>query len=122
MKYSKLALVIAGVALLGLSLPASAAQPDGKWVRPNGDVAQVSQRGGLLYCTIVKGKTPGFEMCNGMKKTGQDVWQGGDMKHPGMPGFMTFNGTVTVRADTLNIKGCAVGQTMCDSENWKRMN
>ena len=122
MKNLKLAFVIAGVALMGLSLPASAAQPAGKWVRPNGDITQVSQHDGLLYCKIIKGKTPGFEMCNGMKKAGQDVWQGGGMKHPGMPSFMTFNGTVTVQANTLNIKGCAVGQTMCDSENWKRVN
>lgn len=107
-------------ALIGLSQPAAAAEPTGTWVRPNGEVAQVSQRSGHIYCKIVTGKSPGFEMCHGMTKTGEDTWQGGAMKHPEMPAFMTFNGTVTVQAASLSIKGCAVGQMMCDAETWTR--
>lgn len=107
-------------ALIGMAQPAGAAEPNGTWVRPNGEVAQISQRGGHLYCKIVTGKSPGFEMCNGMAKTGEDTWQGSAMKHPEMPGFMTFNGTVTVQAASLSIKGCAIGQMMCDAETWKR--
>jgi uncharacterized protein (DUF2147 family) len=119
MRSANFAVAIAA-ALIGLSQPATAAEPTGTWVRPNDEVAQVSQRGGLLYCKIVTGKSPGFEMCHGMKKTGDDTWQGGGMKHPEMPGFMTFNGTVTLQAASLSIKGCAVGQMMCDAETWTR--
>ena len=108
------------VALIGLSHPAAAAEPSGTWVRPNDEVAQVSQHGGRLYCKIVTGKSPGFEMCHGMTKSGDDTWQGSAMKHPEMPGFMTFNGTVTVQAASLSIKGCAIGQMMCDAETWTR--
>jgi len=108
------------VALFGLTQAAGAVEATGTWVRPNGEVAQVSQKGGHLYCTIVKGKSPGFEMCNGMAKDGDNTWKGGHMKHPEMPGFMTFNGTVTLSAASLTIKGCAIGQSMCDAETWKR--
>ena len=34
---------------------------------------------------------------------------------------MTFNGTVTVSPAGLTIKGCAVGQSMCDLETWTRL-
>ena len=112
--------VAAAIGLFGLSQAAGAVEAGGTWVRPNGEVAQVSQKGGHLFCTIVKGKSPGFEMCNGMAKAGDNSWQGSNMKHPEMPGFMTFNGTVTVHAASLTIKGCAIGQSMCDAETWKR--
>jgi uncharacterized protein (DUF2147 family) len=107
-------------ALIALSYPANAAGPSGTWTRPNGETAQVSQKGDRLFCKIVSGKLPGFEMCHGMSKTGDGVWQGASMKHPEMPGFMTFNGTVTVEMSSLTIKGCAIGQVMCDAETWKR--
>jgi uncharacterized protein (DUF2147 family) len=108
------------VILSGLAQAAGAAEVTGTWVRPNGEIAQVSQKGGHLFCTIVKGKSPGFEMCHGMAKEGDNTWKGGNMKHPEMPGFMTFNGTVTLSAASLTIKGCAIGQSMCDAETWKR--
>ena len=108
------------VALFGLTQTAAAVEVNGTWVRPNGEIAQVSQNGSHLYCKIVKGKSPGFEMCNGMEKAGNNTWKGGNMKHPEMPGFMTFNGTVTLHAASLTIKGCAIGQSMCDAETWKR--
>jgi uncharacterized protein (DUF2147 family) len=108
------------VALIAMNYPAGAAEPNGLWTRPNGEAAQVSQKGGRLYCKIVKGNSPGFEMCNGMEKTGDGKWQGASMKHPEMPGFMTFNGTVTAESASLTIKGCAIGQVMCDAETWTR--
>ncbi len=46
-------------------------------------------------------------------------WTGKKMRHPSMT-IMSFNGTVTVSGNTLSIKGCAVGQSMCDSEKWSR--
>jgi uncharacterized protein (DUF2147 family) len=92
----------------------------GDYQRPNGDAARVSVNDGKLYCKITSGAQAGFEMCHGMEKTGPNVWQGAKMKHPTMPGMMTFNGTVTVTSSGLSIKGCAVGQSMCDAESWTR--
>lgn len=104
----------------GLSAPAFAGDPSGTYKRKNGDTVKVWIDNNLLYCKITEGKRPGFEMCHGMSKDG-DAWKGSAMKHPGMPGFMTFNGTVTSDAGTINIKGCAIGQSMCDSEVWTRV-
>ena len=75
----------------------------------------VVENDGLLYCTRV---SDGFEMCNGMKERASGSWGGRTMKHPDMPGFMTFNGTVEFAETQLKIKGCAVG--ICDSEVWAR--
>lgn len=99
---------------------ASAAGPAGQYTRKNGDLVQVSVVNGLLYCKIVKGSRPNFEMCHGMTHNGP-AWTGKKMKHPSMPGFMTFNGTVTHDAQTLKIKGCAMGNAMCDKEMWSRI-
>ena len=59
-------------------------------------------------------------MCHGMVQEGAD-WKGKAMKHPDMPGFMTFNGTVTITDTNLTIKGCAVGNSMCDTEVWTKI-
>ena len=113
-----LGLFVAAFAFMSIS-PAMA-NPNGQWKRPNGTIAQVSVKGGKLWCKIVKGKPAGFEMCHGMTKAGA-VWKGANMKHPSMPGFMTFNGTVRVSGNKLNIKGCAIGQSFCDAETWVRV-
>ncbi|MFC3117911.1 hypothetical protein ACFOHS_05095 [Jhaorihella thermophila] len=42
------------------------------------------------------------------------------MKHPDMPRWMSFNGTVTFSERGLRIKGCTLG--ICDSETWSRQN
>jgi len=122
MRASKLAMVAVafGLVLLAIADAALAVEAAGSYKRPNGDEAKVSVSGGKLYCKIIAGKQAGFEMCHGMEKTGADTWQGANMKHPSMPGVMTFNGTVTVSSAGLSIKGCAIGQSMCDSENWTR--
>ena len=98
---------------------ARAAEAAGDYKRPNGDDARVSVNGGRLYCKITSGKQAGFEMCHGMEKPA-NTWQGAKMKRPSMPGMMTFNGTVTMSGSGLSIKGCAVGQSMCDAESWTR--
>ena len=114
-------LVAASGIALTLAAPAAwAAEIVGDYTRPNGDKARVSVSDGKLYCKIVSGAQAGFEMCHGMEKTGAGTWQGANMKHPSMPGMMTFNGTVTATGAGLSIKGCAVGQSMCDAENWAR--
>ena len=89
----------------------------GDYKRPNGDAARVSVNGGKLYCKITSVAQAGFEMCHGMDKTGREILAGAQIKHPTMPGMMTFNGTVTVTSSGLSIKGCAVGQSMCDAES-----
>jgi uncharacterized protein (DUF2147 family) len=117
----KLYRVALGAALAGLvAAPATARDPSGHYKRPNGDKVQVWIAEGKLYCRIKEGKKPNFEMCHGMGPQGED-WFGKKMKHPGMPGFMTFNGTVTSDAKTLKIKGCAMGKAMCDSEVWDKI-
>ena len=98
--------------------------PEGMWLRDNGNQVKVEFRDGAMYCTIInRTKRNGkpkkdFEMCHGMTANG-DTWTGRKMKHPEMPGFMTFKGTVSMADDVLSIKGCAVG--VCDSESWTRM-
>ncbi len=106
-----------------MAAPAKAASPEGMWVRrKKGQDIRVEFRDGLMYCTIINRKKKSgkpkkdFEMCHGMKAEG-DAWKGKKMKHPEMPKFMTFKGTVTVEGDVLKIKGCA---GICDSEKWDR--
>lgn len=112
---------VAGVVLAAaIATPALARDPSGTYKRPNGDIVKVWVADKQLYCRITEGKKPNFEMCHGMAPQGED-WFGKKMKHPGMPGFMTFNGTVTSDAKTLKIKGCAMGKAMCDSETWTKI-
>ena len=115
MRISQLATAVSAFALLAIA-NTSAFAVGGNYLRKGSQVIKVSTKGGRLYC---KRKSDGFEMCHGMTKKGSK-WSGGNMKHPDMPGMMTFNGTVTFSGSGLNIKGCAIGQSMCDSENWKK--
>ena len=111
---------------LGLALaamvtsPAMARDPSGTYTRPNGDVVRVWITDNKLYCRIIEGNRPDFEMCHGMEAEGED-WTGGDMKHPGMPGFMTFNGTISSDETSIPIRGCAMGQSLCRSEHWDKV-
>lgn len=118
---NRLTMTALAAALLALAFNQAVAEPDGLWKRPNGEIAETYSCNAKLCCKISKGASPGFEMCNGMSKTDDNNWQGSSMKHPEMPGFMTFNGTVTLTGATLTIKGCAIGQSMCDSENWVKV-
>ena len=117
----RLWLIAIAATFIGLSNGQASADPEGVWQRPNGEIAQFYKCDGKLCCKIAKGATPGFEMCHGMAKTGKDMWQGSGMKHPEMPGFMTFNGTVALSGSSLSIKGCAIGQVFCDAETWTKI-
>lgn len=99
------------------SVPAFAG-PYGQWKRPNGTTAKVYNCGGKLCGKVVQ---TNFEMFHGMSKTGTTKWQGSKMKHPDMPGFMTFNGTVTLSGNKMTVKGCAIGSVFCDAETWVRL-
>lgn len=104
-------------AFLASAPPALAGSVDGQYSRPNGTTAKVWTCGGKLCARV---EDSGFDMfLSGIAPVGEGKWQG-DMKHPDMPGFMTFNGTVTVTAKGLKVQGCAVGQSMCDAESWSK--
>ena len=106
-------LVIAGL-LAGYGASSAIAGAAGTWKRPNGSTAKVWMCGGGLC-----GSSKGTRMFNGIKKVGKNRWKG-DMKHPEMPGFMTFNGTVSVRGKTMTVQGCMFGGSGCQSEVWKK--
>ncbi len=106
---------VAITTLAALAVTAGTAAAD-TYVRKGSQAINVAVKGGKLYCTRA---SDGFEMCNGMAKSGGG-YAGSGMKHPDMPGFMTFNGSVSMAASSLTIKGCAIGQSMCDSETWTK--
>ncbi|MBU2583469.1 MAG: DUF2147 domain-containing protein [Alphaproteobacteria bacterium] len=116
MKVRTLAFSMSMIAAAGLFASVSTANAQGTYLRKGDQPIKVAISGGKLYCTRI---SDGFEMCNGMSKSG-GKWTGGAMKHPDMPGFMTFNGTVIMSGSSLSIKGCAIGEAMCDSETWKK--
>lgn len=87
----------------------------GTYVRKGDQVITLHTEDGLLYCT--RG-SDGFEMCHGMAEQSDGTWKGKKMKHPDMPRFMTFNGTVTFGDGLVSLKGCAMGNSLCQSENW----
>lgn len=98
----------------GLLLVGQAALAD-VYLRKGDQEINVVDKNGKLYCTRI---SDGYEMCNGMAIASDGSYQGKTMKHPDMPRFMTFNGTVVIASNGLKIKGCAVG--MCDSEVWQK--
>ncbi len=96
---------------IGLSGAASAEI----YLREGDQQIDVRFEGGKLYCTRI---SDGFEMCNGMTENADGTWGGKKMKHPDMPGFMRFRGTVTFGQTRLKIEGCALG--MCQAEIWEK--
>lgn len=114
--HAKFAGLVAAASLF--AFPALAASAvDGVYARPKGTTAKVWTCGAKLCAKV---QETGFDMfLSGIEAAGDGVWKG-DMKHPDMPGFMTFNGTVTRTEKGLKVQGCAVGQSMCDSETWTR--
>lgn len=107
-------LAIRGPLLLALMLSGAAANAE-IFIRKGNQEIDVVNKNGSLFCTRL---SDGYEMCNGMKKGEDGAWRGRKMKHPDMPRFMSFNGTVSIGTTGLKIRGCALG--MCDSEVWTR--
>ncbi len=85
------------------------------YMREGTEEIDVRVEDGVLYCTRLEDS---FEMCHGMTERVDGTWRGKKMKHPGMPRFMSFNGTVTFNDTGLNIRGCALG--ICDAEDWTK--
>ena len=111
MKMKAIGLIAASVMTL-----ASAVSAD-TYIRTHKNTDQeidVSIKDGTLWCTRV---SDGFEMCNGMTENEDGTWGGNNMRHPNMPKWMKFKGTVYFLEGGLKIKGCAV---ICDSEEWSK--
>jgi uncharacterized protein (DUF2147 family) len=117
--FKSLLAVASAAALLVATTGSALAGPAGTWKRPNGSTAKVWMCGGGLCGKVTKGKGAGTTMFNGIKKSGK-AWKG-NMKHPDMPSWMTFNGTVAGGGKTLRVKGCMIGGAMCDAETWQRI-
>ena len=113
MKYTMKLGAITLTAALMLGTASSAETTE--YLREGSETIQVIKQNGKLYCRRV---SDGYEMCNGMVEQADGTWQGRKMKHPDMPGFMKFRGTVTFKSTGLSIKGCAIG--ICDTENWTK--
>lgn len=117
--------LIAAMALVWAAAPGQAwsqttADIVGEYTRPNGDTLVVTDCEGLLCAHMSSGDKTGLEMLHGMTVSAPNEWRGNGMKHPDMPGFMTFGGTVTASGDTLNVRGCVLGGAFCDAEVWTR--
>jgi hypothetical protein len=85
------------------------------YLREGNQQIEVTKTDGRLSCLRT---SDSYEMCNGMTEQADGTWKGKKMKHPDMPRWMSFNGTVTFNDTGLKIKGCALG--ICDSENWTK--
>ena len=102
---------------LGVTTLASTASAEslGTYIRKGDQIISMHVEDGLLYCTRAR---DGFELCHGMAEQLDGTWKGKKMKHPDMPRFMTFNGTVTFGNGDVTLKGCAAGNSLCQSEVW----
>lgn len=107
--------LIAGLLAFGLLASAANAEIYIRHHKKGDQEIDVTIVDGALWCTRV---SDGFEMCNGMTEGEDHRWRGKNMRHPDMPKFMKFNGTVSFLEGGLNIKGCAVG--ICDAEDWTK--
>ena len=99
-----------------ITLGATVASAD-TYTRPHkkGDQQiEVTFTDGTLWCTRA---SDGYEMCNGMTENDDGTWGGRNMRHPDMPKWMKFKGTVYFNDGGLRIKGCAL---ICDSEEWTK--
>lgn len=97
---------------------AIAAEMNDTYIRKGDQEIVVFTHEGKLFCRRASDQ---FEMCYGMEKQTDGTFQGANMKHPDMPKFMTFNGTVVIGGNAkLSIKGCAAGQSLCDEEIWDK--
>ena len=104
------------IAAAAVAFSATAAVAD-TYIRPHktGDQQiNVVITDGALWCTRA---SDGYEMCNGMTENEDGTWGGKNMRHPDMPKWMKFKGTVYFNDGGLKIKGCAI---ICDNEDWTK--
>ena len=91
------------------------ASATGTYMRKGTQAVKVYVSGGRLYCKRI---SDGFEMCNGMRKSGSK-WKGNKMHHPDY-NFMNWTGTVKISGKSLWIQGCVGNTFLCASETWKK--
>jgi len=111
--------------LVATATIASAASPNGTWLRPNGGAhIQVFNCSGGLGMKIVKpaAKRPGTRgktiMC-GAKKSGANKWRGSILS---TEDGQTYTGIVTLTGgSSLKLEGCVLGGIICKAENWRRL-
>ena len=112
-------LMVAGTALVFgagiLASSAAVAQDTTTWLRKGDQEIVVVDGADGLLCTRT---SDGFEMCHGMVRQADGTWAGPNMKHPDMPKFLTFDGTVIMTSMQLKIEGCMIGGAVCDAEVW----
>ncbi|MCB1367899.1 MAG: hypothetical protein KDK00_09060 [Rhodobacteraceae bacterium] len=112
----KKVLIYGAIALIAGTSGAAAADVNKTYMRKGDQEIRVFTHEGLLYC---RRTSDDFEMCHGMAEAGAGTFKGDKMKHPDMPQFMTFDGTVVIGGNKkLSIEGCMIGGAMCDKEFW----
>ena len=104
------------LALAGITTFATAQEVNKTYIRKGDQEIRVFTVDGKLFC---RRTSDNFEMCHGMELAGASTYKGAKMKHPDMPKFMTFDGTVVIGSNKkLSIEGCMVGGAICDAEIW----
>lgn len=100
---------------------ASAASPNGTWLRSNGAHILAFDCGGGLGLKVTKspeankvGKTI---MC-GAKKTSENKWKGTLLN---LDNNQKYSGYVTLSGGSLSLSGCVLGGMICNSDTWSRI-
>ena len=128
-------LIFAG--LIGLSLPAGAADPAGEWrVKDGGAVVRIAQCDGRLWGIVAWERNAGTDAKNpdpalrtqptlglpvvlGMTPVKPNRWEGSIYN---AENGKSYRASVTLVApDRLEVEGCVWGGWVCDSEIWTRV-
>ncbi len=119
-------LLWAAALFITASLPASAQEATGTWLRENGaSRVRVAPCGSALCGTIVWLKDPqsdakvGQRVFFDMTSSGGGTWSG---KAFNPEDGKTYSGKMTVSGDKLVTSGCVLGGIICRSVNWSRVN
>ncbi len=118
MKTTTLATItlVAASTVFGAFAASAATAVDRTYMRKGDQEIRVFTFEDKLFCRRVSDE---FEMCHGMEEAGGGTWTGPNMKHPDMPKFMTFEGTVVIGGNKkMSIEGCVAGGAVCDREVW----
>jgi len=113
------------MAMASSAMAASANDPHGLWLRPEGGVQfSFYDCNGLLCAKVVAAQNAedqasiGTVILRGATKTGPNQWKG---KLYNAEDGKTYDGFITVeKPDELTLKGCLWG-VLCSGETWKRV-
>jgi uncharacterized protein (DUF2147 family) len=111
--------------LASAAFAASANDPHGLWLRPEGGVQfSFYDCDGLLCAKVVAATNPedqasiGTVILRGARQTGPNEWKG---KLYNAEDGNTYDGFITIKKpDELTLKGCLWG-VLCSGETWKRI-